>query len=386
MDENPPPAPAREPYRAIFESAPSALVTLSPDGRLLLANRAARDLGVDIERLAAARTRRDTEVRAVDASGRPRVFVLDEAPVEGLGDARLVCIRDVTERCAIEEELFHLRRVESFGHIAASVVHDFNNILTPIVCTSALLTNALAPDSAEGQMVAEMRMAAERAAGLVRQVLRIARKQPSLVERVDVNAAISEMRWLANRAVREEVRVSFELSEAPLDVMVDREQLEHALLNLIVNSHDATPDGGRITVTTSCISFADDAAGAGSLGDGYVSIAVVDTGAGMEPQVLDRVFDSFFTTKPEGEGTGLGLASVRRFVARSGGCVSVRSTVGQGTTVVLYLPRAKPGAEGQRAGDPSDGEALASGEGTGGVETRFSRADQAHAAALDPWT
>ncbi len=327
--------------RAVFEAAPEPLAIVSEDGRLLAANRAARELEVNMVSLPHARpgATATTELRVVDRRGVARVLAVEERPLEA---GRLVALRDVTEQRGLEEALSHYRRVESLGYLTASVIHDFNNLLAPIICSSELLAEELQTGSRASTMAFEIRMAAGRAAGLVRELMRLARRQPATPQRVNVNAAIGEIRTLMARGLPETVQLELVFEPASLDVIVDRERFENALLNLVANARDAMPDGGRISIATASFSFGDDLATTsdGASSGAFVSIAVTDDGEGMPRAVRERLFERFFTTKAAGRGTGLGLPSVHGFVAQSGGCISVRSEVGEGTTVVLYLPLA----------------------------------------------
>jgi signal transduction histidine kinase len=328
-------------FRAVFEAAPEALAIISHDGRLLKANRAARELEVGLDSLPQTwhGARASTEVRMVDRRGITRVLEVEQRPLDA---GRLIALRDVTEQRGLEEALSHYRRVESLGYLTATVVHDFNNLLMPIVCTSELLVDELDRGSRARSMAAEIRMAAERATALVRELMRLARRQPSTPQRVNVNEAINDLRALMARGLPENTELSLVLDGARLDVVVDRERLESALLNLVANARDAMPQGGQISISTASLALGDDPAAPleGTMATSYVSIAVTDSGEGMPLAVRERLFERFFTTKGAQRGTGLGLPSVHGFVAQSGGCISVRSGVGEGTTVILYLPRA----------------------------------------------
>jgi nitrogen-specific signal transduction histidine kinase/CheY-like chemotaxis protein len=239
----------------------------------------------------------------------------------------------------METELAHLRRVESLGYLTASVIHDFNNLLTPMVCLSAMLTHELDKGTLAGEMAAELRETAERAAGLARQMLSFVRRAPEEPKRLSIGGVVAEMRGLLRRVVGNDIELSVAIDEDAGDVMANREQLEQVLLNLAANARDAMPRGGRLLVATMPVTMAgQDEPGLQRTGD-YIALRVSDTGVGMSPEVRERVFERFFTTKPRGDGSGLGLAAAHRFAKASGGCISVRSTEGQGTTVTLCLPR-----------------------------------------------
>jgi PAS domain S-box-containing protein len=343
-------------YRLIFETSCDAIVVLDEDGTLLEANRSARELrGVDVARLlaspaehgvnldafrAAMRTtgRAFTELRIATDERRPRRIAVHG---KMLHRRDVLFLRDVTDRHDLDEELRHLRRIESIGYLTASVVHDFNNVLTPILCVS----EALVRDSDErtSKRALEIRNAAERAAGLVRQVLTFARREPSKPERVNLGAVVNEIRTLVERVAGDDVEVTLTLDPSVADTVVDREQLEHVVLNLTANARDAMPRGGHVTIATATVPVeeADPCAeDRPSAPTSYVVLTVRDDGVGMSQEVRERVFERFFTTKEAGMGTGLGLATARRFALQSGGCMSVRSEQGRGTTVALYLPRA----------------------------------------------
>jgi nitrogen-specific signal transduction histidine kinase/ActR/RegA family two-component response regulator len=244
----------------------------------------------------------------------------------------------------LEEELDRLKRVESLGYLTASVIHDFNNLLTPLVCLSAMLTRELDKGSAAREMAAEMRETSERAAGLVRQMLSFVRRAPEAPRRLALGAVVTELRRLLERVVGEDVELVLAVDEDAGDVLVNREQLEQVLLNLAVNARDAMPRGGRLFVSTTPVTLAGLEESEPRQSGAYVALRVSDTGIGMSAEVRERLFERFFTTKPYGEGSGLGLAAAHRFAKGSGGFISVRSGEGAGTTVTLCLPRVEASA------------------------------------------
>jgi PAS domain S-box-containing protein len=338
-------------YESLFEDSFEAAIVVGDEGRAALMNRAAREFpGVDLaallERPAAdtdltgfrselnARGRATLEVRLTDAEGRRRHLEL-EGRREGKGF--VVAARDVSERRRLQDELSERLRGESVGDRAASVAHDLNNLLAVIVCSSDVLANEVRDRQRLLDRVHEIQLATDRATTLVRQLLSPARRKPPAPQAVNLNEAIADIRPLLERLVGSTVELSLALGADVGETLIDRDALEHALLNLAANARDAMPRGGRLTIGTRGVSLGDEEP-AGP-GDGYAAIAVSDTGIGMSREVRDRMFDRFFTTKGATRGTGLGLSMVRRFVAESGGCVSVHSYPGQGTTLSLYLPR-----------------------------------------------
>lgn len=343
-------------YRLLFEQMPEAVILVDDVGRLLLANRAAREtcaqlvdllenddagrmelvqLLADVRALGEAQG----EARLRDREGRARHLAMRARRVGH--DRAQVVLRDVTEHRELEAELSQLRRVESLGLLTASVVHDFNNMLTPIVCLSAVLANELGPDTRSGGLAKEIRATAERAARLVRQVLSFARGSPEHLARVNVSTVISEMCGLVERVLGDDVEIRVVRNDHEAEVKVDRDQLEQVILNLAANARDAMPRGGRLTLTASTVTLASNEASSNDCprAGAYVALAITDTGVGMSKETRERVFERFFTTKPPGQGSGLGLATAHRFARQSGGCIAVHSEPGNGTTVTLYLPR-----------------------------------------------
>jgi PAS domain S-box-containing protein len=266
--------------------------------------------------------------------------------------------RDITERRqtqkALEEAreaLFQSQKMEAVGQLTGGVAHDFNNLLQAISGSLEMVERRLAAGRNDvAQHMAAARTAMDRAAHLTQRLLAFARRQPLKPEYTNLNALVPGMRDLIQKSVGEAVQVEIRLAEELWPIWADANQVESALLNLAINSRDAMPEGGRLTVETSNTHL--DAAYIGSEpevqpGD-YVMLAVTDTGTGMSPNVLARAFEPFFTTKPVGQGTGLGLSQLYGFAQQSGGHVRIESEVGRGTSVKLYLPR-HHGAEETRA-------------------------------------
>jgi signal transduction histidine kinase/CheY-like chemotaxis protein len=245
----------------------------------------------------------------------------------------------VTERMSIEARLHQSQKMEALGQLTGGIAHDFNNLLTIIVGNAeALLDENLGQ---EGRRNAEgIVHGAEQAAELTRQLLAFARQQPLMPRSLDLNSQIIAMEGMLRRVLPESIIFELDLHEV-WPVWVDPSQLESALLNIVINARDAMPDGGKILIETSGISVEqrDDILGADLKVGQYVKVSVTDTGIGMSPEILARAFDPFFSTKPEGSGTGLGLSMVYGFARQSGGQASLYSEVGLGTTITLYLPR-----------------------------------------------
>ncbi len=335
-----------------LDASTQAIVVVGATGSLILSNPAAQRLGISLEHLGdelapyreSMRERGEgtVEVSRVDTLGRTRRFALDCVMRD---EMEVVTIRDVTDLRCLDAEVRQLRRLDAVGHVAASVLHDFNNLMTPIVCSSALLERAVAEQEHAAELAREIREASERAAELLRRVLSFARRPaPGGPARVSVSSTISELRSLLERVGGTGVKVAFELGDEADEALIDREELDHALLNLVANARDAMPNGGTLSVRTANVVIGDDDAvdAEDSSMRAYVAVTISDTGVGMSAEVRERIFERFFTTKSEGRGTGLGLSNARRFANESGGFLTVHSEPNVGTTVVLYLPLASP--------------------------------------------
>jgi PAS domain S-box-containing protein len=265
-------------------------------------------------------------------------------------------LRDTTDQTLAEEDRRRLEhqlrqneRLDSLGHLAGGVAHDFNNLLAVVSGYCDVLAEDLPPDSPNVADVDCIRKAAERGASLTRQLLIFSRLEPSRTERLNLNTVVAETRDLLSRTLGEDISVATVLADDVRPVRADRSKMEQVLLNVAVNARAAMPGGGMLTIET-----ADD-------GD-HVLLTVTDDGHGMPPDVLQRAFEPFFTTRPKGEGTGLGLATAYGAVTDVGGTIDLVSEVGAGTTVRIRLPVAVaadetagrvPGAEAAPARDAS---------------------------------
>ncbi|BDG09998.1 hybrid sensor histidine kinase/response regulator [Anaeromyxobacter paludicola] len=251
--------------------------------------------------------------------------------------------RDVTERREMEERLRQSEKLEAIGRLAGGVAHDFNNQLTGIVNGAEHLRAALAGQGELRAVADRIRDAALRSAGLTRQLLNFARKEPPRAVAVDVNQMVEDVLGLLPHAVDKRIAVRSALADGPARVTGDPDRLHAALLNLALNARDAMPQGGDLTVETRRVDL--DAAACAALPfdlepGPHVQVRVCDTGVGMSPEERAHLFEPFFTTKPVGQGSGLGLAEVYGTVQAHRGAVTVESAVGRGTCVALLLPLA----------------------------------------------
>jgi signal transduction histidine kinase/ActR/RegA family two-component response regulator len=253
----------------------------------------------------------------------------------------VITLLDVTQRHRTEAALRQAQTLESVGRMTGGVAHDFNNLLTVIIGGLGLLRGMVGRDDRAHQRIDMMMTAAERASRLIRQLLAFARRQPLRPQTVNLAPVIQEALPLLRRAVGEFVTVECAVSAGLWNTTVDPAEFQAAVLNLAINARDAMPDGGKLTIELANATL--DEAYASQHADvqpgQYVLFAVTDTGAGMDAATVAQALDPFFTTKPPGEGTGLGLPQVYGLVKQLGGHLKLYSEPGQGTTVKLYLPR-----------------------------------------------
>ncbi len=282
-----------------------------------------------------------------DRPGERRYWAVSLAalPGDALASATVIgSARDVTEARLQQDALMQAQKMEAVGQMTGGIAHDFNNLLTVIAGNLDLVEMRLArsgmkPDEGITRTIASAQRAAERAERLTQQLLAFSRKQPLQPSAIDLNALIDEAQDLLARSVGETVAI-VKVKQPNLPICTaDPHQLELALLNLALNSRDAMPEGGALTIATAYRSLRPAEAKRLDLSPGdYVTLAVSDTGTGMPPEVAAHAFDPFFTTKDAGRGSGLGLSMVYGFAKQSRGHVALASTVGRGTTVTLYLP------------------------------------------------
>lgn len=251
--------------------------------------------------------------------------------------------RDLREKKRAEDLLRQAQKMEAVGQLTGGVAHDFNNLLTVIIGSLDMAGGRAASQPQLADLVNQALSAAEKGAALTHRLLAFSRQQPLQPTDTDLNQVVTGMTDLLRRTLGEQVEINIRLDEELRTALADKSQLESALLNLAINSRDAMPDGGKLTIETANASLdADYAARNAEVAPGdYVVLSVSDTGGGMPPVVVERAFEPFFTTKETGKGSGLGLSMIYGFARQSGGHLKIYSEPGHGTTVRLYLPRAK---------------------------------------------
>jgi len=255
---------------------------------------------------------------------------------------------EIERRERAEATLLQAQRLDAVGRLTGGIAHDFNNLLQIISGNLEIAQRRSDPASIK-RTLKSAQYAAQRGGDLTRRLLAFSRQQTLHPEVVNLNGVLQNARSWVGRTIAEAIDIRLSCTGDLWPVRVDLAQLEAALLNLVVNARDAMPDGGALSFATENVALTAEEIASETLdvspGD-YVRIAVIDTGGGIPPDVLSRVYEPFFTTKEVGKGSGLGLSQVYGFVRQSGGTVTIRSKVGEGTTVALYLPR-YDGPDGQ---------------------------------------
>jgi len=260
-------------------------------------------------------------------------------------------IQDITDRIQaqneqrlLQDQLLQSQKLDSIGRLAGGVAHDFNNMLGVILGHADLALMRLEEGHPVQRDIQEMRKAADRSAGLTRQLLAFARQQPVAPKVLDLNETIAGMLKMLGRLIGENITLAWIHKTGLWHVRIDPSQVDQILANLAVNARDAIGGTGKVTISLDNVTLEDPA------GSQFLRLTVRDDGCGMDPQTLDHVFEPFFTTKAQGQGTGLGLATVYGIVKQNDGFITVDSAPGKGSTFAIHLPRHAEAME--RPADP----------------------------------
>ena len=365
-------------FARFFNQTPMAIAALDREGRILRSNaafvRLSRDASkgaraeapasifdsiVERDRAALrsgleAAARGVTDITPVDAElsgdgGHSARFFISAAEDGGDGAAATIYALDTTEQRTLQQSFAQSQKMQAIGQLAGGVAHDFNNVLTAIIGYSDLLLANHRPTDPSFQDIMQIKQNANRAAGLVRQLLAFSRRQTLRLQVLQLGDVLSDLQMLLRRLVGETIEVDLKHGRDLWLVMADLNQFENVIVNLVVNARDAMPEGGRIEVRTQNISAADCARfNEESLTPAeYVLIEVADSGLGIPDDVKEKIFEPFFTTKEVGKGTGLGLSMAYGIVRQTGGWILCDSTVGKGTTFRILLPRHVPAANAE---------------------------------------
>ena len=362
---------SRDLLQKIIESSSDAIVAKDLEGRYVLINSsAARLLGRPADEIVGrddtalfpadqasrsraadarvgARGESETAEEHVVVDGRRRTLLLTRSPLRDY-DGRIIGVlgvaRDVTEQRQLEERLSRAHRMESVARLAGGIAHDFNNLLTVVLGSAEILLDDLPRAYARRNDLEEIKTAATQAAQLTRQVLAYSRQQVLAPRLLDLNGLVGGMERALRPLVGARIELVLDLAAARSAVRVDSAQLEQAVLNLVLNARDAMPGGGRLEVVTRTVvvdeAFAREHA---PMRPGrYTTLAVRDTGVGMDDETQSHLFEPFFTTKPGRHGAGLGLATTYGIVKQSGGYIWTESAPGAGATFTIYLPWHEP--------------------------------------------
>jgi len=357
-------------FARLFNSAPIAIATVDRDGTISTTNAAfARLFGRAVDgvparkvALASLADTNGTEAlgKALDAAiaghgliqpvdiafegdkeRRGRVYLSPVEQAEGESEAAIAYAIDTTEQRALEMQIAQSQKMQAIGQLAGGIAHDFNNMLTAIIGFSDFLLMNHRPTDPAFQDIMNIKQNANRAAGLVRQLLAFSRQQTLRPERLQLGDVLSELSILLGRLLGENIELKLESPGDIWPVKADLHQFEQVIINLAVNARDAMPNGGKLAIRTADVTESQsEALGQHRVPRGeYVLIEVSDTGTGMAPEVMQKIFEPFFSTKEVGRGTGLGLSTVYGIVKQTGGYIVAESELGKGTVMRVYLPR-----------------------------------------------
>ncbi|HEX2215082.1 MAG TPA: response regulator [Xanthobacteraceae bacterium] len=359
-------------FMRFFHNAPMAIATVDRSGRIIRSNApfarlhqgilAAETLPAEGRSIVAVVAERDRAVlegavgRAADGQGdippfdvalagegnrSARFFVAAVEGEDSQGEGAIIYAVETTAQRALESQFAQSQKMQAVGQLAGGIAHDFNNVLSAIMMATDFLLNAHRPTDPSFQDIMQIKQNANRAASLVRQLLAFSRRQTLRPQVLDLGEVLSDLTMLLRRLIGEKVTLDVVHGRDLWPIKVDISQFEQVVVNLAVNARDAMPDGGKLTMRTTnvpadaCARYPDKALPAAD----YVLIEVSDTGTGISPDIVDKIFEPFFSTKEVGKGTGLGLSTVYGIIKQTDGFIFLDSEVGRGTTFRIFLPR-----------------------------------------------
>jgi len=364
-------------FMRFFDHTPMAIATVDRSGAVVRANARFAKLAQSLNPEGAANK---SIFRTVNARDRSLLIAAINQAAEGQGDippieamldgakerwgqffvtaveedereteAAIVYMLETTERRALENQINQSQKMDMVGQLAGGIAHDFNNVLSAIMMANDFLLNAHKPTDPSFQDIMQIKQNANRAAALVRHLLAFSRKQTLRPQVLDLGESLSDIESLLKRLIGEKIKLEVLHGRDLWPIKVDLSQFEQVIVNLAVNARDAMPDGGKLTVRTA--NMTSEEAGRltykGMPPADYVRIDITDTGTGIPPDIVDKIFEPFFSTKEVGKGTGLGLSTVYGIVKQTGGFIYVDSEADHGTSFHIFLPRHHPEPEVQ---------------------------------------
>jgi two-component system cell cycle sensor histidine kinase/response regulator CckA len=360
-------------FSRFFNNTPIAIAALDAEGRVVRTNAPFTRIfgltsgdrgieGLDVATLIDAENRENLATALIDARAHKSEIAPVDATIPGdkarsvrmfisgveqggeSDEAAILYALDMTEQRQLEEQFAQGMKMQAVGQLAGGVAHDFNNVLTAIIGFSDLLLLKHKPSDPSFSDIMSIKQSANRAAGLVRQLLAFSRRQTLRPQVLEVPQHIDDLTVLLKRLIGEKVTLDVEHGREVWPIRADLVQLEQVIINLAVNARDAMPEGGQITLRTRNVGT-DEAATfdyPGMIAADYVLIEVGDTGTGMSAEIMEKIFEPFFSTKELGKGTGLGLSMVYGIIKQTGGYIYPESEIGVGTTFRIFLPRHIP--------------------------------------------
>jgi two-component system, cell cycle sensor histidine kinase and response regulator CckA len=366
-------------FMRFFDHTPMAIATVDRSGAVVRANARFAKLAQSLNPEGAANK---SIFRTVNARDRSLLIAAINQAAEGQGDippveamldgakerwgqffvtaveedereteAAIVYMLETTERRALENQINQSQKMDMVGQLAGGIAHDFNNVLSAIMMANDFLLNAHKPTDPSFQDIMQIKQNANRAAALVRHLLAFSRKQTLRPQVLDLGESLSDIESLLKRLIGEKIKLEVLHGRDLWPIKVDLSQFEQVIVNLAVNARDAMPDGGKLTVRTANMTSEETGrlTYKGMPPADYVRIDIADTGTGIPPDIVDKIFEPFFSTKEVGKGTGLGLSTVYGIVKQTGGFIYVDSEAEKGTSFHIFLPRHHPEQEADAA-------------------------------------